>query len=88
MVFTVVPTHLRPSAHLRLRPLHTYPYNFEKEFFFRRTQRIQIVFTHPHENIKTMEKYDSIPYGACVTLKVYDAWHHRIWKLPFSSVHT
>ena len=35
-------------------------------------------FTH-----KTFKrwKYDSIPYGACVMLDVYDVCHHRVKKI-------
>ena len=43
----------------------------------------------PFTSIKTPKRqiYDSIPLRACVMLVVYDAWHDRIRKPPFSSVH-
>ena len=41
-----------------------------------------------HTKTPNQWKYDSITYGACAILVVYDVWHHRIRKPPFSSVHT
>ena len=78
-----------------LGTLHTYLDIFENGEFFPpfskkiRLQkwRIRIVFGRPHENAK-QRKYDSIPHRACLMLVLNDVLHHRIWKPPFSSVHT
>ena len=44
-------------------------------------------FSPFHTKTLKQWKYDSITYGACAILVVYDVWHHRR-KPPFSSVHT
>ena len=45
-------------------------------------------FSPVHTKTLKRWKYDTISYGTCVMLVVYDVWHRRIRKPPFSSVHT
>ena len=65
-------------------PVHKYPDIFENGDFF----PFRYVFKKLRVHMLKRWKDDCIPHRACVMLVVYDVWHYRTWKPPFSSVFT
>ena len=70
---------MAPSTCIRISSL------FKK---YASTRSIFKSFSPVHTKKLKQWKYESIPFGACVMLEVYDVWHQHIWKPPFLSVHT
>ena len=69
-------------------PPHVPGYFWKRKFFFSVFKKYVSLRSVFESFWPSIWKQHSITYGACVMLEVYDVWHHRIGKPPFSSVHT
>ena len=69
-------------------PPHIPGYFWKRKFFSPFSKNTHPYGAYSNRFSPPTWKQHSNPYGACVMLEVYDVWHHRIRKPPFSSVHT
>ena len=80
-------TFSRPSRRWIFGLVHTYPDIFEHGVSkkYASTRGVFESFSPVHTKTQKRWKNDSIRSWTCIMLEVYDVWHYRIRKSPFSS---